>query len=33
MIKFCCDYSKIDFPNKGEGESDLMESENDQNIS
>ena len=32
MIKFCWDYSKNDFPNKGEGQSDLMESENDENI-
>ena len=29
MIKFCWDYPKNDIPNKGEGESDLKESEND----
>ena len=31
MIKFCWDYSKNDFANKGKCESDLMESENDEN--
>ena len=32
MIKFCWDYSKNDFSNKGECKSDLKESENDENI-